>query len=260
MADLTPRQQLLYIGLFSNADDAGRLKASPASLKLILPTIYAGVPPQKIRSDLGAVLGSMRRLLAYTVDGRDYLAFENFRHWQKIDRPSASDLPQPPTESDDSANGHRTFDECSTSVRPSRARGEKKTEEEEEKLEEVSLGEDDGTREATAPAVAVVPPENLARFHQVLVGLPGFEPSPEFYAKLVEKYSALDLEEEALKMADWLHSGAGRGKLCSTRFVLKWLRTAAEETKAANYQASRPHARNGSVELVERGTTRRKHD
>lgn len=96
MADLTPRQQLLYVGLFSNADDEGRLKGSPAAVALMLPTIYQGVPRDDVGTDIDAVLASMTRLVRYVVDGRVYLAFGNYARWQKIDRPTPSELPAPP--------------------------------------------------------------------------------------------------------------------------------------------------------------------
>lgn len=124
MAELTPRQQLLYIGFFSNADDDGRLKASPAALRLILPTLYSAVPTGEIAEDIDAVVGAMRQLIRYEVDGRTYIAFRNYRQWQRIDKPSASILPGPPDEQEDSTIIRRSFDEPSEShsvaITPSR--------------------------------------------------------------------------------------------------------------------------------------------
>jgi len=117
MAELTPRQQLLYIGLFSNADDEGRLKASPAALRLTLPTLYSAVPTAEIAEDTAAVVGAMRRLIRYEVDGRTYIAFRNYRQWQRIDKPSASILPEPPEEQEDSTSVRRAFDDSSVSDR-----------------------------------------------------------------------------------------------------------------------------------------------
>lgn len=96
MAELTPRQQLMYIGLFSNADDDGRLKASPTAIALMLPTIYSMSDRGTIEEDLTNVLAAMNQLVKYDVDGREYLAFKNYRQWQRIDKPSASILPPPP--------------------------------------------------------------------------------------------------------------------------------------------------------------------
>ena len=115
MAELTPRQQLLYIGLISNADDEGRQKASPVAIRLSLPTIYANVLDGEIDDDLSAVLRKMRQLVAYIADDRRYLVFVNYSKWQRIDRPSTSNLPAPPGPCE---NVRRSFDDHSTIIRP----------------------------------------------------------------------------------------------------------------------------------------------
>lgn len=99
MAELEPRQQLLYIGLISNADDDGRIKGSPAAIALMLPTLYSTRDRRAIDDDLQNVLSCMTRLIRYEVDGRPYLAFLNYRQWQRIDKPTPSILPPPPEES-----------------------------------------------------------------------------------------------------------------------------------------------------------------
>src|SRR4051812_17479704 len=96
MAELTPRQQLLYIGLLSNADDDGRIRGSPSSIRLVLPTVYAAVDLGEVAADLAQVLRTMRQLVAYEHAGRAYLAFRNYHHWQKIDHAMPSHLPPPP--------------------------------------------------------------------------------------------------------------------------------------------------------------------
>lgn len=111
MATLTARQQLLYIGLFSNADDAGRLNGSAMAIRLILPAVYGGVDLSEIEADLGEVLATMDKLIAYQVAGKQYLSFTNYSVWQNINRPSPSKLPPPPTEN--SAIPHGTFSEPS---------------------------------------------------------------------------------------------------------------------------------------------------
>lgn len=95
MAELPPRQQLLYIGLFSNADDHGRLKGSPVAIRLALPGVYGGCGLEEIAADLNDVLSRMGKLRRYSVDDRDYLQFDNYSTWQRIDKPSESILPPP---------------------------------------------------------------------------------------------------------------------------------------------------------------------
>lgn len=96
MAELSLRQQLLYIGLFSNADDDGRLKAPPATIRMMLPTVYGGVALDEIEIDLLCVMGVMTKLVRYQHDGNPYLAFLNYRDWQQIQHPTKSKLPPPP--------------------------------------------------------------------------------------------------------------------------------------------------------------------
>lgn len=154
MAELTPRQQLLYIGLVSNADDEGRLKGSASAVRLLLPTIYGGVALDDVQGDLGAVLGAFRQLRAYRVEGRPYLVFLNYARWQRIDKPSASILPAPP---DDSPNVPRTVDEDSPN-----APGPVPPKLKEEKRREVS-GEEESGGEGSVREGGVETPEGRKR-------------------------------------------------------------------------------------------------
>jgi hypothetical protein len=128
MAELTAHQQLLYIGLFSNADDDGRLKGSPAAIRLMLPTLYPGEDNATIEADLGAVMGQMRQLTRYEVEGRTYLVFRKFRRWQSINRPSESHLPAPPDapSTEDPPTTQGAFSEDSVSTHPEEKRREVK--------------------------------------------------------------------------------------------------------------------------------------
>ncbi len=164
MAELTARQQLLYIGLLSNADDEGRIRGSASSIRLILPTVYAAVDLGNVADDLAQVLRSMRQLVAYVADGREYLAFRKYHQWQKIDHPSASTLPAPPDCSsshngvltDDSPNVRRMVDEPSPNVRASRARAEVS-------LGKSSLGKEKLDEEGDAPAADAAPPASVPK-------------------------------------------------------------------------------------------------
>jgi hypothetical protein len=156
MAELTVRQQLLYIGLISSADDDGRLKASPVAIRLALPTVYALVKDGEIDADLTAVLRKMRKLVAYIADDRRYLVFLNYRTWQKIDKPSPSVLPVPPSISGNEQEGAGTFDDHSSNVRepfvPNRIE-EKLTEEKE--------------TEPSAPSAAVPEPQTVSNITEL---------------------------------------------------------------------------------------------
>ncbi len=94
-AELTPVQQVLYIGLFSNADDEGRLKGTARAIRLMLPAVYGGCDLETIEADLAAVLRSMTQLRRYVVGGKAYLVFRNYNTWQRIEKQAPSLLPGP---------------------------------------------------------------------------------------------------------------------------------------------------------------------
>lgn len=166
-AELTPRQQLLYVGLFSNADDDGRIKAWPAAIALMLPAVYRRIDDDEIAADLDAVLACMGQTRRYEAGGRSYVAFLNYRRWQRIDKPSASTLPSPPASFDEpssppaddpsaqDANGRRTVADRSLNdpgpIPPNR-KEEKRTEEK------------GGEQKADARPRAAAPPAASAPF------------------------------------------------------------------------------------------------
>jgi hypothetical protein len=80
---------------------------------MMLPTVYSTSDRRELDEDLESVLGVMTKLVSYVVEGRRYLAFQNYPQWQKIDRPSPSNLPPPPTNEpqfdDDSTNDRRAL-------------------------------------------------------------------------------------------------------------------------------------------------------
>ena len=157
MAALEARQQLLFIGLFSNADDEGRLKSGSLSVRLMLPTVYGSLRDEEVRADLDAVIGAMRHLCAYEVEGRSYLAFTDWARWQRVDRPTASALPPPPGEPSHHLNTE--FDEQSS--KDPRGLDLKRRESSlgEEKIEEVREGAKRATR--TRQAITAEETEQL---------------------------------------------------------------------------------------------------
>lgn len=94
---------VFYIGCFSNADDEGRLIGDPAYLRsTIFP--YHDHTNRKVRNVRDAVVGKVNSLVAYESDGVEYLAFTNWREWQKPKYPTPSKLPAPPGFPEDSPN------------------------------------------------------------------------------------------------------------------------------------------------------------
>jgi len=95
VAKLSPLNRLLFIGLFSNADDEGRLRGSAVYLKsLIFP--YDRLKPSIISKALMQMnrIGIIRY---YKVNAEWYIEHPKWRKHQYIDRPRSSQLPPSPT-------------------------------------------------------------------------------------------------------------------------------------------------------------------
>ena len=129
-AQLSILAKLVFIGLFSNADDEGRGIANPVYIKSILFPYDDGMRVIDIEKALSEI-GQFMSVTLYTHDGRKYYALDNWKKSQTIDRPKPSKLPPPTDEksiSDESPKDRRQVDDLS----PSKKKG--KEEEEKEKF------------------------------------------------------------------------------------------------------------------------------
>lgn len=95
VAALPFRARLLWIGLWTQCDDAGRTKDN---VRLIKARIWPLDPVNlaDIEEDL-TTLADHGRIVRYEVDGRRYLEVVNFGDHQTINRPTPSKLPAPPS-------------------------------------------------------------------------------------------------------------------------------------------------------------------
>ena len=101
--------KVLFIGLFSLADDEGRGKANPVYIRSkLFPYTAEEVRLADIKTALSEIAHRMS-VTFYAVNGTQYYALTHWEQWQKIDKPSPSNIPSP-EEAD-------TFDEDSTNVR-----------------------------------------------------------------------------------------------------------------------------------------------
>jgi hypothetical protein len=185
IAMLTRDQRLLFIGIVSNADDEGRIKGSPLFLKL---TIFPG--------DMDISLDDVRRwrdaianardgngqapIRVYSVNGIEYIDLPNWRKYQRIDKPSASDIP-PFDERSGSVPG--TIEERSGNVRSEVKRRE-------EKRIEI---EDQRAADADAPA----PQEDLEKPAEKPPGRHKRPRAGPDLAPLVDAFRALGLPDPA---------------------------------------------------------------
>jgi len=102
--------RLLFIGLFNFANDRGCLERSPKRIKMqVFPADVVDCEP------LIQELIAHGLLSEYSVNGVEYLAIKGFAKHQKINRPSASNIPNPPefTESEVVSGGEFTEDSLS---------------------------------------------------------------------------------------------------------------------------------------------------
>lgn len=108
---LSTLAKLVFIGLFSLADDEGRGRSNPIYLKSSLFPYEEGIRSADIDKTLSEISSNMS-VVFYSCDGSNYYSLYNWNTWQKIDRPTASKIPEYDQES-----MQLLFDEGSTNVR-----------------------------------------------------------------------------------------------------------------------------------------------
>lgn len=80
VARLTYRQRLLFIGLFSNADDQGRLRGHPSLIRsTVFP--YDDIPIEEIEADLSAIAAA-DSIFIYQAEGTRYIQITNWWQYQ----------------------------------------------------------------------------------------------------------------------------------------------------------------------------------
>jgi len=88
--------RFLFIGLLVEADDDGRMLASPKRVSGAVFPNDDDVTPKRVARWLDE-LEREGRVLRYDVEGVTYLWIPNFRKHQRIDHPTPSKLPAPPS-------------------------------------------------------------------------------------------------------------------------------------------------------------------
>ena len=93
IAKLSLQARLLFIGMWSTCDDAGRTKGHPLWLKSqIFP--YDEITSKQMMAWI-AELTELKRITPYTVNGETYYEISNFLKHQKIQHPSPAVNPEP---------------------------------------------------------------------------------------------------------------------------------------------------------------------
>lgn len=90
--------RLFFAGLFSNADDDGRIQANPAYLRsVIFP--FDDIAVARVKEMRDTVISVIKSIVFYHVDDKEYIAFKSWNRWQKPKYPTPSKLPPPPCDS-----------------------------------------------------------------------------------------------------------------------------------------------------------------
>lgn len=97
-SSLSDFQKIVFIGLISLADDEGRGKANPSFIKSTLFPYDENRRVAEVKSALGQI-ARCTSVQFYNVNGSDYYLLTSWKKWQKIDKPSKSKLPPPPSNS-----------------------------------------------------------------------------------------------------------------------------------------------------------------
>lgn len=128
---LSTLAKLVFIGLFSLADDEGRGRCNPVYLKSTLFPYEESIRSADIDKTLSEISSNMS-VIFYSCDGSSYYSLYNWNIWQKIDRPSQSKVAEY-----DEKTMQRLFDDNSTKARraisPNKKIKEKEVKRKEEK-------------------------------------------------------------------------------------------------------------------------------
>ncbi len=107
--------KLVFIGLFSNADDEGRGRANPTYLKSILFPYEESIRSADIDKTLSEISSNMS-VIFYSCNGSNYYSLTKWYDWQRIEKPQDSKLP---AFEENDLNIRRLFhDQSTTNRRP----------------------------------------------------------------------------------------------------------------------------------------------
>jgi hypothetical protein len=126
--------RLLWIAMFSLADDEGRGTASAAYLRRAVFGFDDDVTQEMVAGWRGEIASTMRGVQFYTIDGRELYALLNWGRFQKVQHSTPSVIPVPPTATN---GGTASTKECTDSTNGIQDRLGKV------RLDQVRIGESD---------------------------------------------------------------------------------------------------------------------
>jgi len=127
---LSELAKLLFIGLFTQADDEGRGIGNPVYLKSSIFPYKESLRSADVEKALSEISSNMS-VFFYSCNGNQYYQLTNWDKWQKIDKPSQSKIPefqeenmQIETFGNNSTNVRRVLDESSSLIEKNKNRKE----------------------------------------------------------------------------------------------------------------------------------------
>ncbi len=93
---LSPKARILFIGLFSNADDEGRIRANDSYIRSTI-FMYDDISLSSVRQLTDEVISTMKSVFLYETYGNRYIQLKKWGDYQKQreDRIQDSSLPSP---------------------------------------------------------------------------------------------------------------------------------------------------------------------
>lgn len=229
-SNLSTLAKLVFIGLFSNADDEGRGRAKPMYIKSILFPYDEKIRVIDIENALSEIVLNLSVTFYSTDNGNQYYSLDNWKKWQSIDKPKPSQIPapqevehHPPLFPDESDTSRRRVDDESCLNRK-----EKEREKEIEREKKSSICAEPET-DSTPPVIFL--PLNDGTDYPVT------EEQCQEWAGL---YPAVDVIQQLRGMRGWLLSNPEKRKTRRgvSRFITGWL--AREQDKGGNKRGKQP--------------------
>ena len=221
--------RLFYIGLWSFADDEGRLRAHPKLLKSQIFPYDEKINIEKLKAEVS------KKVLWYKYAGQEYGYIKNFLKHQQINRPSKSQLPAPPkdifevflenrTQNEGSQNIRRTLGEDSPNTQRTLTPNTRIQNTIKQNTENYTIALNDTNVSNSEP---MKKPEKVKINFDF--SLRAWENITDEDVSIWEKaYPAVDITQELSKMADWLISNPEKKKKNYRRFITNWLSRAQE--------------------------------
>ena len=207
---LSPLARLIFIGMFSHADDEGRGRAKATYLKSIICPYDEDLRIADIEKSLDDIAAYMS-VVFYSHNENEYYELTNWSLWQKVDKPQKSRIPG--CEEHASVIIRRTFGERSgnnqRTVSPNRIKENRK--------EDKGIEENVYSSEQTAQELPVISlPLNDGSEYPI---------TGNDVTEWSILYPAVDVMQELRNMRGWLSSNPKRRKTKSgiRRFITNWL-------------------------------------